>query len=65
MDPNGILQAITSVGFPIVACCALFWQNYRLNEYHRQESEEMREAINELKIAVMNLTTTLKKDQGL
>lgn len=25
MDVNTILQAIGSVGFPIVACCALFY----------------------------------------
>lgn len=25
MEPNTIIQAIGSVGFPIVACCALFW----------------------------------------
>lgn len=25
MDFNGVLQAIGSVGFPIVACCALFY----------------------------------------
>lgn len=25
MDLNAILQAVGSVGFPIVACCALFY----------------------------------------
>lgn len=25
MDVNGIIQAIGSVGFPIVACCAMFY----------------------------------------
>lgn len=25
MDYNAIVQAIGSVGFPIVACCGLFW----------------------------------------
>ena len=59
MDASGILQAITSVGFPIVACCALFWQNYQLNAYHRQESAEMREAISKLEIAVTKLTEAL------
>lgn len=63
MDISNIMQAITSVGFPIVACCALFWQNHQLNEYHRKESEEMKEAINELKIAVINLTATLTNEK--
>ena len=25
MDVNGLVQAIGSVGFPIVACCAMFY----------------------------------------
>ena len=25
MDPNEIIQAISSMGFPIVACCILFY----------------------------------------
>lgn len=25
MDANGVIQAIGSVGFPIVACCAMFY----------------------------------------
>ena len=25
MDVNGMIQAIGSVGFPIVACCAMFY----------------------------------------
>lgn len=25
MDPNSLIQAIGSVGFPIVACCGLFY----------------------------------------
>lgn len=25
MDPNSVIQAIGSVGFPIVACCAMFY----------------------------------------
>ena len=25
MDVNGLIQAIGSVGFPIVACCAMFY----------------------------------------
>lgn len=25
MDPNDVMQAISSMGFPIVACCILFY----------------------------------------
>ena len=29
-DVNAITQLINSVGFPIVCCGALFWNNYKL-----------------------------------
>ena len=32
MDFNTILQAVSSVGFPIVACGVLFYQNNKLTE---------------------------------
>lgn len=34
MDYNAIVQAIGSVGFPIVACCGLFWMvNTTMKEF--------------------------------
>lgn len=32
MDYNMVLQAISSVGFPIVCCGVLFYQNSKLTE---------------------------------
>lgn len=32
MDYNAIMQAISSVGFPIVCCGVLFYQNSKLTE---------------------------------
>lgn len=32
MDYNTVLQAISSVGFPIVCCGVLFYQNSKLTE---------------------------------
>lgn len=32
MDLNTFLQAITTVGFPIVACCVMFMQNNKLQD---------------------------------
>lgn len=32
MDFNAIIQAVSSVGFPIVACGVLFYQNNKLTE---------------------------------
>lgn len=59
MDVSNITQLISSVGFPIVVSGALFWQLNKQNEQHLQESKEMKEAINELRTAIVQLTTHL------
>ena len=34
MDYNAVVQAIGAVGFPIVACCGLFWMiNTTMKEF--------------------------------
>lgn len=42
-----IIQAVSTVGFPIACCCFLLWQNSRQDEYHREQMEKLRETINE------------------
>jgi hypothetical protein len=32
MDVNVLIQAISSVGFPIAACCVMFMQNNKLQD---------------------------------
>ena len=59
MDTNGIMQLIGSLGFPIVACGALFWKLNKQTEMHRQETETLKEAINELRIAILQLTNLI------
>lgn len=59
MDTNGIIQMIGSLGFPIVACGALFWMLNKQTETHRQETETLKEAINELRIAILQLTNLI------
>lgn len=59
MDVNAITQLIGSIGFPIVACGALFWMLNRQNEIHREESAQMKEAINDLKVAILQLTNSI------
>lgn len=49
MDFNTIMQAISTVGFPIVCCGVLFYQNSKLTE-----------TINELKVTLVENTTILK-----
>lgn len=62
MDANAIISLIGTLGFPIVMCGALFWYMIKQNDQHSTESNEMREAINELKIAIVELTDRLRGD---
>ena len=60
MDANAIISLVGTLGFPIVMCGALFWYMIKQNEQHSTESREMRDAINELKLAVVELTDRLR-----
>lgn len=42
-----LIQAISTVGFPIACCCFLLWQNSRQDQYHREQQEKLRETIAE------------------
>lgn len=44
MDLNNIAQIIGTLGFPIVACGALFYQNWKFTEQHKEEVRELRDA---------------------
>lgn len=57
-----IVAAISTVGFPIVMCGALFWYMIKQNEMHQTESREMKDAINALKIAIIQLTERITKE---
>lgn len=46
MDTSTIAQIISSLGFPIACCVAMFWQNNKLNESHKAEVSKLNEAIN-------------------
>ena len=60
MDPNAILTAIGTVGFPIVACAAMFWLNYKTGERHREEMNKITEAVNNNTLAITKLTSELE-----
>ena len=64
MDMSEIVQLIGSLGFPIVACIALFWQLNKRNEYHKQETDSLKEAIDELKVAIMQLTQLITNSRN-
>lgn len=62
MEMNDLVSLIGSLGFPIVACIALFWQNNKQEERHRDEMEKVTESINNNTTAIIELTNKLGKE---
>ena len=46
MDVDTISNLISSLGFPIVVCGAMFWTMNKNTETHKEEMEKMTEALN-------------------
>lgn len=63
MDSNSIVQLIGSLGFPIVACGALFWMLNKQTELHRDEMNMIKEAIDELRVAILQLTNMIQQNR--
>lgn len=42
---NELIQAVSTVGFPIACCCFLLWQNSKQDNYNREQQEKLRETI--------------------
>ena len=59
MDFNEIVQAIGSLGFPIAMCVALFWYMIQQNQAHKEEMNALKDAVNELQIAITKLSDKL------
>ena len=59
MDAAQIMQAIGSLGFPIVACCALFYYLNKEQEAHKAEMGAVTEALNRNTDALLELKTII------
>lgn len=55
MDPNMIMQAISTLGFPIVVAAALFWKMNRQDQDHKEEMQKVTEAVNNNTLALQKL----------
>ncbi len=56
MDIQVIGQLVASLGFPIVACGAMFWMVNKQEERHKEEMDGMRKTIEDN----TNVLTSLK-----
>lgn len=62
MDVNGVIQLVGSLGFPIVACGALFWRMVKSDEQRKEEMAKISEALNNNTLALVKLTEKLEKE---
>lgn len=59
MDISTITQIIGSLGFPIAACIAMFWQNTKLEKQHQEEMKAINSVIADMQIALANNTNAI------
>lgn len=73
---NEILNAITTVGFPIVSCIVIAWyakytnDNYRndmkeANTVHKEEMNQLSQALQNNTLALQKLCTMIEKEEKI
>lgn len=60
----GIIEIISSLGFPIACCVALFIQNEKQDVRHRDETEMLRNTIEKNTQILIELVAEIRKDLG-
>lgn len=65
MDFSAVSQLISSVGFPIAACVALFWQMNRENTQHKEEMDALKESLNQNTLAITKLVLFMQEKEGM
>lgn len=56
---DNIVQLIQSVGFPIACAIALFWQNNKLQEQHKEEMSKVTDALKNNTVAIIELKNSI------
>ena len=59
MDVNTVMQLVTTLGFPIVCCIALFCRMIKSDENHKAEMDKLSEALNNNTLAINKLNERL------
>lgn len=65
MDFSTVSQLISSVGFPIAACVALFWQMNRESTQHKEEMDTLTESLNQNTLAITKLVLFMQEKEGM
>lgn len=61
MNVNEIINSISSVGFPIIACIALFWKNNQDDIRHQEEMKTMTKALEDNTLAIQKMNDLLER----
>lgn len=59
MDIQTIANFVSTVGFPIVACAAMFYMVRENDKLHREEIESLRKALDANTAALLRLETIM------
>ena len=63
MEINELLNAVSTVGFPIFATCGIGWLLYREQQAHKEETNSLKEAINSNTIVMAELKQLLEDER--
>lgn len=59
-----LMQAVSTLGFPIVAYGAMFWYMVQLNQQHKEEMDTVRASLDANTQAVIELRTLVRQLVG-
>ena len=65
MDGLEIINAFSTVGFPIVMCLILLYVVNKQNEEHKEEMAKITESLNNNTLVIQHLTDTITSINGL
>lgn len=61
MDASAVTQLVSNLGFPIAACCVMFWYMNKERESHTEEISGLTKVLNDNTVALQKLTDTIDK----
>lgn len=62
---DNILQAISTVGFPIALTLILLWYIYDSSNKHKEEIDKMSEALNNNTLALTKLLDRIEREKDV
>lgn len=60
---NDIIQAISTVGFPIVMCIIMIYLNEKQDVRHREEVDKMTEAVNNNTVVIQQVLEHMRGEE--